>query len=149
MVDISLIPFSCFFLFFFVSLKKGNRPFLFIFLLAEHHGYAKNIVLTNVVFCCFSEQCVYIAASEMNAWGEMSLRLRTCQEKDQWEILPNKAIRHIGTGKCIHPNQGFVCPKLGQTVLVHSDCSNWEDRTLFEFLQPPLPPAKANCSPGE
>ena len=27
--------------FIFGSLKKGNRPFLFIFLLAEHHGYAK------------------------------------------------------------------------------------------------------------
>ena len=32
----------------FGSLKKGNRPFLFIFLLAEHHGYAKSIYQQNI-----------------------------------------------------------------------------------------------------
>ena len=33
----------CFLFFLVLSLKKGNRPFLFIFLLAEHHGYARSI----------------------------------------------------------------------------------------------------------
>ena len=37
------INFIKFFFVFFGSLKKGNRPFLFIFLLAEHHGYARSI----------------------------------------------------------------------------------------------------------
>ena len=37
--------------FFFGSLKKGNMPYLFIFLLAEHHGYAKDMVLIHIQFC--------------------------------------------------------------------------------------------------
>ena len=32
--------------FYFWKPKKRNGPFLFIFLLAEHHGYAVDIVLT-------------------------------------------------------------------------------------------------------
>ena len=51
------------------------------------------------------------------------------EDRLKFERLSNGAIKHVSSGRCIHPNGGSPTPDNGTLLVLHDGCN--EDRLTF------------------
>jgi hypothetical protein len=74
-----------------------------------------------------SGKCLSVASTDNNA----PIVYATCDPaRDKWEIGPNGSLKHVSSGKCIHPLGGEVLAN-DQHAVLHEGCG--EDRLKFEW----------------